>query len=536
MVYKSIFLQISFLFGLTFLFSCQSSQGDGQIEISIRQRRQLERTNDEVLEAKVDSLLNEMTLAEKVGQMTQLNNNVYAQEFKASASESAPPEIQVSIDTNKLIPLIRDYHIGSFLNGIGVSPEIWYEYGKELQELNFRYSRVDIPLIYGMDHVHGANYLDWSTVFPHNINLGATFNDQMSTDEARILARESADLGHHWIFAPIMGIGRNPLWPRFYETYGEDPYLCGRMGVAFTKELEKASEDIAPYRQAACVKHYIGYSDPRNGWDRRPAWIPDQHLYEFYVPSFKAVIDAGVKTVMVNGGEINGIPVHASHKLLTKLLRDELKFTGVVVTDWEDVRRLYRTHKVVENMEEAVLLAIHSGIDISMTPYTTDFPKVLAKLVQDGKISMERIDLSVARILRLKYQLGLFDHPFPRNDRFERIASKEHLMKARQAARESIVLLKNEDEMLPLEKRGKRYVMAGLNADSRMGLAGGWTLRWVANSDDIFSEKINTFYQALKAVLPASEVILANADNIKTQGGKADAIILAVGESPYAEG
>lgn len=535
MLFKSIFSQTCFLLALFFLFSCQPNPEKVETELSARQRRQLERTNDEVMEAKIDSLLNEMTLLEKVGQMTQLNNNVYAQDFKASASESAPPEIQVSIDTNKLIPLIKDYHIGAFLNGIGVSPETWYAYGKQLQELNFKYSRIKIPLIYGMDHVHGANYLDYSTVFPHNINLGATFNDQLSADEARILARETADLGHHWIFAPIMGIGRNPLWPRFYETYGEDPYLCGRMGAAFTRELEKESEDIAPYRQAACVKHYIGYSDPRNGWDRRPAWIPDQHLYEFYVPSFKACIDAGVKTLMVNGGEINGIPVHASHKLLTKLLRDELKFTGVVVTDWEDVRRLYRTHKVVENMEEAVLLAIHAGIDISMTPYTTDFPVVLAKLVQDGKVSMERIDLSVSRILRLKYQLGLFENPFPRNDRFERIASDEHLEKAEQAARESIVLIKNES-ILPLEKAGKRYVMAGLNADSRMGLSGGWSLRWVAKSDDIFSKKISTFYQSLKTALPESELSLANADNIKSQGANADAIILAVGELPYAEG
>ena len=522
--------QVVMLVGII-LTTCQAPKRENRGP-SYNERRQLERTDNAELEAKIDQLLSEMTLEEKIGQMTQLNNSTYAREFKPAANESAPPEIMLSIDTTKLIRFIEKYHIGSFFNGIAVSAEKWYEYSKQLQELNFRYSRLKIPIIYGMDHMHGANYLENSTIFPHSINIGATFNTQFSEDEGRILGLETAALGHHWIFGPVLDLGKNPFWPRLYETFGEDPYLCSVMGAAFIKALQ-GNPEIAPYKQAATAKHYLGYSDPRNGWDRSPAIISDQDLHEFHLPAFKAAVDAGIKTFMINGGDINGIPVHSSHFLLTELLRDQLGFKGVVVTDWEDVIRLHSRHKVARDFKEAIVIALGAGIDMSMTPYTTTFFDSLQELVQEGTIGVDRLDLSVTRILRLKLDLGLFENPFPSNESFDRIRHPEHVKKALNAARESIVLIKN-DGVLPLQSP-RKIVLAGLNADSKMGLCGGWTLRWIADQEDIFPDYMPTIFTALQQEFAPGAVILADQSDLLSQANDADAVILAIGEAPYAE-
>ena len=519
------------LFSLTFFAVAVFGQ-NGPSALTPKERMALERTNNVAMEEKIDALLAAMTLEEKVGQMMQLNNNMYSKQVSKATSPSAPPETLLEIDTNKLIYYLDSFHIGSFLNGVAVPAQNWYEYSRQLQEIGLRYSRLGIPLIYGIDHMHGANYLEEATIFPHSFNVGATFDTQFAADEAYVVGMETADLGHHWIFGPVMDIGRNPYWPRFYETYSEDPHLAGAMGAAYVQGLENNPE-TAPYKQAASVKHFLGYSDPDNGWDRSPATIDDQQLQEFHVPSFEAAIKAGAKTIMINGGEINGIPVNASYDLLTTLLRDQLGFKGVAVTDWEDVIRLHRTHKVTEDMKASTYTAIMAGVDMSMTPYKTNFFGALVELVNEGAITMDRIDLSVSRILRLKMELGLFENPLPRNDRFDRIGREEHRAKAQRAAEESLVLVKNEG-ILPLIAP-QNIVVAGLNADSKKGLAGGWSQRWIPTDEQLFPDDMLTVYTALQNAFPDAQVKLSDADQIATDARGADAIVIAVGEDPYAE-
>ena len=347
------------------------------------QRIQLEKSKNPETEQKIQSLVSIMTLEEKVGQMTQITHSALLEEV--ILNEDGSPGDDFSLDPQKVKDIITKYHIGTFLNGIGVSAAEWVAYSQKIQEINLGINRHGIPIIYGIDHMHGASYVDNSTIFPHRINLGATFNPHFSAEEGRITGIESAELGHHWEFAPVLDVGRNPAFPRFYETYSEDPLLCARMGEAFIKAVQN-NPTTAPYKQAACAKHFIGYSDPKSGWDRSPGEISDQRLYEYFVPPFRAAIAAGVMTFMINGGEINGVPIHASYRLLTELLRDELGFKGVVVTDWEDVIRLHTVHKVARDEKEAALIAMNAGIDISMTPFTTRFHTHVCELVRQGRL------------------------------------------------------------------------------------------------------------------------------------------------------
>jgi len=529
---KSLFLSYyTTVFALSLLTACSFSH-DEQSLITDKRRMALERTNNTAMEEKIEELLAEMTLEEKVGQMMQINNNMFSKEVAKATNPSAPPETLLEIDTTKLIYYLDSFHVGSFLNGIAVPAENWFNYSKQIQEITLRHNRLGIPTIYGVDHMHGANYLEDATIFPHSFNIGATFDTQFAADEAYVIGLETADLGHHWIFAPVLDIGRNPYWPRYYETFSEDPHLAASMGGTYVKMLQNHPQ-TAPFKQAASAKHYLGYSDPDNGWDRSPATIDDQQLQEFHIPSFKAAVDAGVKTIMINGGEVNGIPVHASYELLTKVLRDQLGFKGVAVTDWEDIIRLHKTHKVAKDMKEATFKAIMAGVDMSMTPYETDFYGALIELVKEKVISMDRINLSVSRILRLKMELGLFENPHPQNTRFERIGRKESKEKAQKAAEESLVLVKN-DGILPLNDP-KKIVLAGLNANSKKGLAGGWTLRWIPTDESIFPEDMHTVYTALQEVYPNAQVKLSSTNNLKANAVGADAIIIAAGEEPYAE-
>jgi len=491
-----------------------------------RERREFERSDDEIIEQRIDHLLGEMTLAEKVGQMLMINIS------EINRPDDARYSNLPRVDVEKFLYFINEYHVGSFLNGIAVPPAQWYAFSLQIQELNLKNHRLKIPVIYGIDHIHGANYISGGTIFPHMINIAATFRPEYAHEMGRITGLESADLGHHWIFAPIMDLGRNPAFPRLYETAGEDPYLAGLLGAAFVRGLQQ-NEGIQPYRQAATPKHFIGYSDPVSGWDRTPADISDQTLQEFHVPPFQATIDAGAHTVMIQGGEVNSEPVHASYKLLTGLLRDQMGFTGVVVTDWEDVERLWTYHNVVENLKEAVFVAVQTGIDVSMAPYDPSFHPLLIGLVQEGRISEERIDLSVARILRLKLQLGLFDYPFPRNDRFDRIGYTEHQKVALNAARESLVLMKNDKALLPISPDSK-IVLTGMNANNKRGLTGGWTYEWIPGDDILFPEEMPTIFEGLQQKF--NVVLAVSTDDIQTLSNDADYIVVATGEPPYAEG
>ncbi len=515
------------------LSACSPRQDNSkESSISVSDLRKIERTSNAELEKRIDDLIREMTLEEKIGQMTQINNSQIV--TSADWGAGADLKIEIALDTAKLGAMLRKYHVGSFLNGIAVPAETWYRFYKEIQEYNLQVSRLKIPIIYGVDHMHGPNYLEGGTIFPHAINTAATYNNQFPKDMANVTAMETADIGHQWLFAPVLDLARTPLWGRFYETLGESPYVSSTMGSIFVRTIQ-GNENIAPYRIAATAKHFFAYSDPKYGWDRGPVDLSDQTLYEFHLPSFKAVIDAGIKTVMINSGEINGEPVHASYWALTKVLRQQLKFKGVAVTDWEDIIRLYRNHHVAENEKEATYKAISAGVDVAMTPYTTTFCDLLRELVSEGRISEERIDLSVSRILRLKLELGLFENPLPRNDRFDRIGSAENRAKALEAARESIVLMKNES-VLPLEpaKTGN-IVVVGPTANLKRPLAGGWTLRWIPAEEEIYPKDMLTVYTALQKEF--SNVTLAeSAIDLKSKASRADAIVVAVGEMPYSEG
>jgi beta-glucosidase len=480
---------------------------------------------------RVEELLSRMTLEEKIGQMTQIN---ITQIMSDSIVRNYDSVTTFVLDTNKLIDFISRFHVGSFLNGRGVSAETWFQYIDQLQKINQRYSRNKIPIIYGVDHVHGSSYLNGGTIFPHNINIASTFDTSFAYQAGQVTVYETADLGHRWIFAPVLDVGRNKYWGRYYETYGEDAYLVSRMGTSYILGIQD-EKSSAPNKVAACAKHFIGYSDPKSGWDRSPAEISDQALREFYLPSFRAAVNAGVKTMMINSGEVNGIPVHTSYELLTTLLRKELGFEGIAVTDWLDIIALQKMHHVAENEKEATLMAIKAGIDMSMTPYTTDFCRYMKELVQEGRLSEERINLSVRRILKVKLDIGLFANPYPRKDRFARIGSAENKQKALQAARESIVLLKNSGT-LPLSSKSTTIVLAGPNADKKIPLCGGWTYRFMPKSDHWFPKDMLTVYGGIKNELKGANVLLATENDLKSKAAEADLIILALGEeSAYAE-
>ena len=485
---------------------------------------------------RVQRLLAQMTLEEKIGQMMQLD---------ISTINTTGAAKDVFLDSAKLTALLRDYHVGSFLNGEAVPAAQWLRFSTALQRINLRESRLKVPIVYGIDHMHGASYVSGTAIFPHNINLGATFNPDLARQAARATIMESADLGHHWVFAPVQDLGVNVYWPRFYETFGEDPLVASRMGAAYVREVQ-TNTDIAPYKVAACGKHFLGYSDPRNGWDRTNALIPAQRLQEFFRPPFQAIMDAGVKSVMVNSGEINGEPVHASKAILTDLLRRQMGFKGVAVTDWEDIMRLVRVQKIAPNEKEATWMVIDAGIDMAMTPYSPSFAKVVKELVQEGRLTEERITLSAGRVLQMKEEIGLFENPMPRGDRLARVGDPAFRAQATDAARESIVLLKNEKDLLPLAPaRVKRLLVVGPSAESRANLAGGWTLAWQGRAEDQYPTDVPTLTAALRQEFAGATVETLpyyNTDKkldlkaIEAAARRADAIVLALGERPYTEG
>lgn len=485
---------------------------------------------------KIDSLLQQMTIEEKVGQMTRIHMTKILKNSRKSDS--------FIVNRDTLIHFIKNYHVGSFASGSGIAPEYWYKFSRKLQKINSTYSTTGIPIIYGVDHIHGAGYLKGSTIFPHNINIGATFNEDFAGQTGKITAIESADLGHHMNFAPVLDVGVNPVWSRFYETYGEDPHLASTMGAAYIKEFQDSTH-TAPYQVAACAKHFIGYSDPVSGWDRTPAHISQHRLHEIFLPPFKAAIDAGVKTVMINSGEVNGVPVHASKEIITNLLRNKLQFKGVVLTDYADIKMLHNRHHIASTEREATKLAIKAGIDVSMVPASVSFCKHLTDLVKSGEIAEERINESVRRILQLKFDLGLFDHPLPRNDRFHRIGNKKHKQIALQAARESLVLLKNKHRLLPLdEMMNKNILVVGPNADLKKALCGSWTLTWQGNTEAMYPENMPTLFTALQNEFPQANVELIKdtitkndvAPVFRKKARNAEVIVFAGGEHPYTEG
>lgn len=483
-------------------------------------------------ERKVEDLLQKMTLEEKIGQMTQI--------CFSEITMGGDKNLEMNPDLFR--DAIVNNHAGSFLSGTGPA-EKWADFVYELQRVAIEDTRLGIPLLIGIDHVHGANYVDEGTMLPHNITLSCSFDTAVVSLAAQVTAVETADLGMAWNFAPVLDLGKNVYWPRFYETFGEDPLVCGVMGAAFIRTYQDPVYS-EPYRLAACAKHFIGYSDPKSGWDRTPAEIPDQVMYEHHIPPFRDAIAAGVLSVMVNSGEVNGVPVHVSEWLLRGVLREELGFDGVILTDIKDIQKVYEEHHGAFSEKDATYRAIRAGIDVSMACNSYAFIDIMKELVTEGAISEARIDESVRRILRLKYHLGLFDNPYPRKDRFDRIGSEEHLAKAVQMAEESIVLLKNDNRILPIGSGAKRILVTGFATNSKKMLNGAWTLEWLGAEEERQPGNMKTLFEAIRDEFPEAQVTLFETgldgsidseDAFLRACRQSDLVILSMGEQPYSE-
>jgi len=488
---------------------------------------------------KVKALLKQMTLEEKVGQMTQVSLEL--------VSEGGAAEVKVPhrLDPARLREALLNYHVGSILNVATSAHPVphWRDIITTIQEIATKESRLRIPVLYGIDAVHGANYTKDATLFPQSVAMAATWNVELMKQCAAITAYEVRACGIPWNFNPMLDMARLPVWPRFWETLGEDPYLASQMSAAYVNGLQGDDRQVAQAdKVAACLKHYLGYGLPATGKDRTPAWIPDKLLAEVYVPPFRAAIDAGAKTVMVNSGQVNGLPVHASHYYLTELLRHDLGFSGVAVSDWADINNLCVRDHVAANNKEAVYMAVMAGIDMSMVPLDYTFYSDLIQLVREGRVPMRRIDEAVGRILQLKADLGLFENPYP-DSTLTRIASIEHERINRQAVAESVTLLKNDNGILPLAKNS-RVLITGPNADRLSVLNGGWTITWQGNREELYPSDKKTIKAAVMDKLGRESVLYEpavsydtelNINNAVALAAQSDVILACLGEEPYCE-
>jgi beta-glucosidase len=437
--------------------------------------------------AEIEALLAKMTIEEKVGQMTQLEIGQIT-----SGGDS-----NIQIDAAKLQKVIVDYKVGSILNvnGHALPIDKWWEIIGAVQNASAK-TRLKIPNIYGIDSIHGANYVKGATLFPQEIGMAATWNPLLMQKASEITAMETRAAAIPWSFSPVLDIGRQPLWARFWETFGEDPYLAKVMGASFIRGME--GNDVSGDKNvASCMKHYIGYSFPFSGRDRTTALMPESYLREYFLPTFQAAVKAGSRTVMVNSAEINGIPGHINKYLLTDVLKNELKFDGFIVSDWEDIKKLVTQWKVAKDEKEATMLAINAGIDMSMVPYSLSFTDILLELVKEKKVSMERIDDAVRRILRVKFELGLFENPIPNPAVKSNFGKPEYAQVSLEAARESLVLLKNDKNILPLAKN-KKVLVTGPTADSLISLNNGWTWVWQGSEKSLYPKDKMTIQQAIK--------------------------------------
>lgn len=493
--------------------------------------------NNNSPEAKAATLLKKMTLEEKVGQMTQVTMAVFAKGGWANEDGS--------LDPVALKKAVVDYKVGSMLNTTAhaLPVETWRTIITQIQD-EVKNTRLKIPVIYGLDAIHGQTYSLNSTLFPQNIAMAATRNPELVRQAAKVTANELRAGGVRWNFAPVLDIGRQPLWSRFPETFGEDVYIVKTMGAVAVKAYEEDGLQN-PTAVATSLKHYLGYSASRSGKDRTPIYLPEIELREYYLPQFREAVKTGSASVMVNSGEINGVPVHASKYLLTDVLRKELGFEGVIVTDWEDIKRLHDRHNVAATPREAVVMAVNAGVDMSMVPADYSFYDLLIEAVKKGEVPMGRVDDAVKRILIMKYRTGLFDNPYPEPAAFANFGKPEYQQYALTAAQEAMTLLKNQDNVLPLAKN-KKVLVAGPSAQSISALNGCWSYTWQGNDDRWYPADSKTIYQAIADKIGTSNVItttgkgfdnLMNYDAaaITTAAAKADAIVLCIGENAYAE-
>jgi beta-glucosidase len=482
---------------------------------------------------KADALLKQMTLDEKIGQMTQVTLGVVS-----------TPQDGV-LDPAALQKAIHHYQVGSILNvtGHALSVDQWHTVISQIQDEAAK-TRLHIPVIYGLDGIHGQTYTLESTLFPQSVAMAATRNLQLVHAAAKITAKELRASGVRWNFSPVLDCGRQPLWARFPETYGEDVYIGKTMGTAVIKTYEEDGLKN-PTAVASCMKHYLGYSASRTGKDRTPIYMPEIEMREYYLPQFREAIKAGASTIMINSGEINGTPVHASKYMLTQVLRKELGFEGVIVTDWEDIIRLHTRHNVAPTPRAAVVMAINAGIDMSMVPGDFSFFDLLKEAAQKGEVPITRIDDAVRRILVLKFKLGLFDNPYPEKTAAGNFGRPEYQAIALDAAHEAMTLLKNDNHVLPFTGP-RKILVAGPAAQSISGLNGCWSYTWQGKEEQWYPKDSKTILAAITDKAGAANVITttekgfdnaANFDTaaLKSAAANAEVILLCLGENAYAE-
>ncbi|HVF42763.1 MAG TPA: glycoside hydrolase family 3 N-terminal domain-containing protein [Pyrinomonadaceae bacterium] len=495
----------------------------------------------------VEALLRRMTLEEKVGQMTQLEIGMV----------TTGSDQNIRIDPAKLDKAVVKYGVGSVLNvaGQALTAAHWHEIIGQIQRTAAR-TRLKIPVLYGIDSIHGANYIQGSTLHPQEIGMAATWNPELMRRLSEVTAMETRAAGIPWTFSPVLDLGRQPLWPRFYETFGEDPYLTKVMGAAFVRGVE--GDDLtSDAHVATSLKHYMGYSFPMSGRDRTSAWIPENYLREYFLPSFAEAVRAGARPVVVNAAEINGTPGHVNRRVLTDILRGELGFKGFVVSDWEDIKKLVTQWRVAADEREATRMAVMAGIDMSMVPSDYSFADILVRLVREGAVPQARIDEAVRRILLVKYELGLFDGAMPDASLIPRIGTPESRQLALQAARESMTLLKNDGGVLPLEKN-RKILVTGPTADSLLALNNGWTYVWQGSDESLYPKDRPTIRRAIETKVGASNVTFVQGTRLVRAAGSppnsptlideevdiaaaaraardADVVVLCLGEGSYAE-
>ena len=550
---------------------------------------------DAALEAKIEKTLAKMTLDEKIGQMLELNLDIIGkmtvenakvdrekvrsvlQQYGRSTEEvegmlkmtdqqiidklGAFPVDIYSGETKRiwklneamLDTLISKWKVGSILNAPGsraATVDQWQQWIRVIQEKSMKH--LGIPDIYGLDHNHGVTYTAGGTLFPQPINLGASFNTELARVGAEITAYESRAAGCPWVYNPVVDLSRDPRWPRVWESFGEDAIVNSKMVVAEIKGYQGDDPNhIDRFHVGTSTKHYFAYGAPWTGKDRTPAYLSPQMIREKYFEPFKQAALAGTLTMMVNSASINGVPVHASYEYLTKWLKEDLQWDGFLVTDWADINNLFSREKVAKDKKDAIRIAVNAGIDMSMDPYSVDFCILLKELVNEGKVSIARIDDAVRRILRAKYRLGLFDEPNTGGKGFEKFGCEEFAQASLHAAEESMVLLKNEDNILPLAK-GKKILVTGPNAHQMRCLHGGWSYTWQGSRAEDLTEKYNTIYEALCQKYGKENVILEQGVTYNENGAyydenkpeiekavnaaaQADIIIACIGENSYTE-
>ena len=502
---------------------------------------------DAALEEKIEKQLARMTLDEKVGQMLELNLDIMGQRDANG---------QWQLNEQMLDTTIQKYKIGSILNAPATraaSVEQWQKWIRLIQQKSIQYT--GIPDVYGLDHNHGVTYTQGGTLFPQPINLGASFNTELAREMAEVTAYESRAANCPWVYNPVVDLGRDPRWPRIWESFGEDAVVNSKMVVAEIKGYQGDNPNhLGRYHVGTSTKHYMAYGAPWTGKDRTPAYVSPQMLREKYFEPFRQAAMAGTLTMMVNSASINGVPVHASYELLTKWLKEDLQWDGMLVTDWADINNLFQREHVAKDKKDAIRLAINAGIDMSMDPYSVDFCILLKELVQEGKVPMSRIDDAVRRILRLKYRLGLFDEPNTGGKGYEKFGSQEFAQKSLRAAEESIVLLKNEGSILPLApaSQQKKILLTGPNANQMRCLHGGWSYTWQGSGAEDLAAKYNTIYEALCNKYGKGNIILEQGVTYNERGQyyeenepqieravsaaqQADIIIACIGENSYTE-